>query len=490
MPINKWMLNDQNDPTDNTATPQGVQTGSQGEQTNNPFIQSPQMPIVDDLRENVKNQIRQLTQSDEQLLRVMPLIVDQLFEQYQSLQKRLNSFGDVNQQIRELMDLAIQRGKEIMPQPPEPPSFTKNEAIAMFLTSLINWRAAGIASQQLLEEKKKDYENRFEKYKVMSQLALDEYNKTMTRISALSQQMAQFELTAAQRQHAVMQTLATLFPQLETIRFRKEREALNAMLQLYKTEYQYHFQQYLQKGIWDLKIEELKALRERTLANLSAVAINANNPGLFHMATLALQHINPLFDLPSVRQAGEEVYQYLQQQAELQTQQRVLNNLLRDAQIRQTIAQARQAEINANLLEEFGRTIEALKIEEAKAKIALTHAQRQFLQTKGKDLMERAKKGELTVRDLATIMELGLLGMVVSENQQLISDPTQRNRLRDLSLRLYFGGQNVLGQFLPQFNTQSPQLPQNQPQGRSQSNPLFDTGRYTFELMDPFGVGN
>lgn len=484
MPINRWMFNDQEEPT------QKDQAKPQIDQPSNPFVQSPQMPEVDRLRTNVEEQIRQLSQSDEQFLQVLKLTTDQLLEQYQSLQKRLDSFGDINQQIRELMDIAIHRGKEIMPEPPKPPSFSKNEAIAMFLTSLINWRAAGIASQQLLEEKKKDYENQFEKYKIMSQLALDEYNKTMTRVAALSQQLAQFEVGAAQRQNAIMQTLATLFPQLETIRYRKERDALNAMLQLYKTEYQYHFQQYLQRGIWDLKIEELKALRERTLANLSAVAINANNPGLFQMATLALQQINPIFDLPSVRQAGEEVYQYLQQQAELQTQQRVLNNLLRDAQIRQTIAQARQAEINANLLEEFGRTIEALKIEEAKARIALTHAQRQFLQTKGKDLVERAKKGELSVRDLATIMELGLLGMVVSENQQLISDPTQRNRLRDLSLRLYFGGQNVLGQFLPQFNTQPPQLPQTTPQGRTQSNPLFDTGGYTFELMDPFGVGN
>lgn len=409
-------------------------------------------------------ELEEHNRSTRQIYEMFQQMAGSFFRYLEEIQQGLGAFDKTVLRLQELMDTAQRKAGELMPQPPAPPAFTKNESLALFLTALINWRAAGVAARSLDEEKKKQYESQFEKYKVQSQLALEEYNRTMQRLGMLSNNMANAQLNLMQREQAVLQTLATLFPQLGELQRKREADYMDAVIQRHRTALAERNMRLLEKyrgQEMELKLAELQQSQNEFVFSLLREAEKMNNPFFAELALQYAQRLNPFWSDPRTNEMGQKIYAHIQERLENEKLKTAHQIAMGELTRRKLDLEVQAMGFNVYLLHKYGETLKQLEVAKLKADVDRIRSLTQNIRTRTQALAQKGIQN-LSVNDIVDLQMMALQGFVISGMDDLGLPDDVRNQLRDNALMLFGATESALGQVFTQFGLPSQYMQRGQ----------------------------
>ncbi|GIW60696.1 MAG: hypothetical protein KatS3mg087_1762 [Patescibacteria group bacterium] len=275
----------------NNEPPQGAGNPPPTAGRNNPFDFPSARTYLD---ENLKR----LMEGDPQFDWLRRYFGDKSIEEFMKTQTTMDELQSATYQVYEMLDQLKNAPSPLSTPPPQMEGLSKEESLALAIGALFNFQAAGLAALGAKKRKEEKYVQETERYKMMTELALQDYNLRYNRAATAVSQLAQAAGAAAQKQLNLLTAIQTFYPQLERLSQEKQNKAVQNALDMLKLQYESEIKR-------DTNIEELQI---KTFKQLQDIAQWAWEKGLFNTAEEAFRVMFNYFGLellPAVSQYVE-----------------------------------------------------------------------------------------------------------------------------------------------------------------------------------------
>jgi len=387
--------------------------------------------------------LKRLMEGDPQFDFLRRYFGDKSIEEFMKTQTTMDELQNATYQVYQMLDQLKNAPSPLSTPPPQLEGLSKEEALALAVAALFNFRAAGLAALGAKKRKEEKYAQETERYKMITEMALQDYNLRYNRAASAVAQLSQAAGAAAQKQLNLLTAIQAFYPQLERLSQEKQNKAVQNALDMLKLQYEAEIKR--NANIEELQIKTAKQLQEiaqwaweKGLFNTSEEAFKAmfNYLGLELLPSVS-QHVEPNQILEITDEDWARIYKEIRETGQLNQEiQRLRLQLMRadlaGKDIEQEIKNMKIKELEARIAKLAADTnLSRARAELVKAQKALT-AMRTSKLAEGKLETSSQVANALAISSQLNLTARALRQEAEQIAQSGVNTPQNRSRIQEL----------------------------------------------------------
>lgn len=189
---------------------------------------------IDWVHKTIEEEKAKLAQSNPLTRFLVDFTGQKAIEEFQKTEVVLDNLQNISRQIYETLEQIKSAPSPLSIPPPQLEGLSKEEALALAIGALFNFKAAGLAALGVKKQKEEKYLRETERYKMLTEMALQDYNLRYNRAASALSQLTQAAGATAQKQLNFLTAIQTFYPQLERLVQEQEREAFRRAFSLFE----------------------------------------------------------------------------------------------------------------------------------------------------------------------------------------------------------------------------------------------------------------